>query len=1011
MHLSAMESPIENCQEIDADEVHLLESIGKGSFGVVYKALWRGLMVAVKKVETESEVNEFYNEVQQLARVQHENIIHLYGACTSGICKCLVIEYADGGSLYHLLHNSPNTKYNLAHGISWLFQCAKAVAYLHSIQPRPLLHRDLKPPNLLLTKGAKVLKVCDFGTACELSTFMSDNRGSAAWMAPEVFEGKIYTEKCDVYSWGIILWEVVTRRVPFEDLGLAVRIMWAVHQRVRPPLITGCPKLLENLMKRCWDHNQDRRPRMEEVVEKMCLVSRFLKGADEPISNPPSDDSITDSYRSACVGGSSAGHTSRDVSELSCSTGDLPHPPQPSSGSSSTTSTHNHLSPHPYPSPHPHTHPNPNPHPHGNLYLPHPHHLSHHPLPLHHHPLHYQQHHLHQHHHHNNNAGFHPPHDEDSLWLSSGSEGTYPPGDPNSRGPSPRLTPAISPNVSSTVVVSGGPEGSPWSSVGSLDPADPCLQPLAISIPGPPPPTRSDITLVSPYQCPPGHPSSNSLCPHSLASSSSSPCLCPLTVATTLSPGLHTSLSTPLLPTIASPSSPISPPCPPTIALSPIPGSIGSVSPTGVPLRRHLSPGDTIDRGAAQIRRRSAEVSPQPQPPKNSPGHTPLGHRRSSSYGSVVVKEAGEEGQGGGGDGGGGGRGGSGSNSGKVGGGGGGNRGGQSAPPYPSLVPSFPKVSSSSSSPSSPSSHYPHLFPHLLPGIPQQQQHHHPAHLHHHHNNPQHHHNQHHCYQMPLYQIDPGIRDPGGSLGRVEGALKYPDMPPLLPPTPSPSPSSATTTASITTSTAAATTSTTSNNTTTTTTTTAIPSWLPYPLFGPEPGGGGSHNGEGGGIADFGGGEGGVRGGGGGGRRGGGRGPDEDELGAFWEWLDAEEIRPVKPLPSCPESQKIFNEHKEMARKYLVLQQEIFNLRQRKTTLEEKLSQAEKLERIGNQRYQSKIQELESKRESLRHNHSRLRQQLEQIRARQEEQRQRQQQEEEEDGDGEPTLDLSLTPP
>ncbi|XP_050733764.1 probable serine/threonine-protein kinase DDB_G0278665 isoform X3 [Eriocheir sinensis] len=894
MHLSAMESPIENCQEIDADEVHLLESIGKGSFGVVYKALWRGLMVAVKKVETESEVNEFYNEVQQLARVQHENIIHLYGACTSGICKCLVIEYADGGSLYHLLHNSPNTKYNLAHGISWLFQCAKAVAYLHSIQPRPLLHRDLKPPNLLLTKGAKVLKVCDFGTACELSTFMSDNRGSAAWMAPEVFEGKIYTEKCDVYSWGIILWEVVTRRVPFEDLGLAVRIMWAVHQRVRPPLITGCPKLLENLMKRCWDHNQDRRPRMEEVVEKMCLVSRFLKGADEPISNPPSDDSITggvaghhrpfkkDSYRSACVGGSSAGHTSRDVSELSCSTGDLPHPPQPSSGSSSTTSTHNHLSPHPYPSPHPHTHPNPNPHPHGNLYLPHPHHLSHHPLPLHHHPLHYQQHHLHQHHHHNNNAGFHPPHDEDSLWLSSGSEGTYPPGDPNSRGPSPRLTPAISPNVSSTVVVSGGPEGSPWSSVGSLDPADPCLQPLAISIPGPPPPTRSDITLVSPYQCPPGHPSSNSLCPHSLASSSSSPCLCPLTVATTLSPGLHTSLSTPLLPTIASPSSPISPPCPPTIALSPIPGSIGSVSPTGVPLRRHLSPGDTIDRGAAQIRRRSAEVSPQPQPPKNSPGHTPL---------------------------------------------------------------------------------------------------------------------------------DPGIRDPGGSLGRVEGALKYPDMPPLLPPTPSPSPSSATTTASITTSTAAATTSTTSNNTTTTTTTTAIPSWLPYPLFGPEPGGGGSHNGEGGGIADFGGGEGGVRGGGGGGRRGGGRGPDEDELGAFWEWLDAEEIRPVKPLPSCPESQKIFNEHKEMARKYLVLQQEIFNLRQRKTTLEEKLSQAEKLERIGNQRYQSKIQELESKRESLRHNHSRLRQQLEQIRARQEEQRQRQQQEEEEDGDGEPTLDLSLTPP
>ncbi|KAK7081699.1 Mitogen-activated protein kinase kinase kinase 7, partial [Halocaridina rubra] len=310
-----MDSQSEKFEEIDIREICFLESIGKGSFGVVHKALWRGLTVAVKKVETESEVNAFYNEVQQLARVQHENIIHLYGACTSDDFKCLVIEFADGGSLYHLLHSSHKIKYNLAHGISWLLQCARAVSYLHAIHPRPLLHRDLKPPNLLLTKGAKVLKLCDFGTACELSTNMSDNRGSAAWMAPEVFEGKPYTEKCDVYSWGIILWEVLTRRVPFEDLGLAVRIMWAVHQKQRPPLISGCPKVLENLMKRCWDHKHDRRPRMEEVVETVSLVSRYLRGANDPI-NPPSDDSMTDSYRSPCVGSSEC-HTSRDVSNLS----------------------------------------------------------------------------------------------------------------------------------------------------------------------------------------------------------------------------------------------------------------------------------------------------------------------------------------------------------------------------------------------------------------------------------------------------------------------------------------------------------------------------------------------------------------------------------------------------------------------------------------------------------------------------------------------------------------------
>nr|XP_045612821.1 uncharacterized protein LOC123767301 [Procambarus clarkii] len=156
-------------------------------------------------------------------------------------------------------------------------------------------------------------------------------------------------------------------------------------------------------------------------------------------------------------------------------------------------------------------------------------------------------------------------------------------------------------------------------------------------------------------------------------------------------------------------------------------------------------------------------------------------------------------------------------------------------------------------------------------------------------------------------------------------------------------------------------------------------------------GGGGSHNGDGGGGTE------------------GGGGADEEELGPFWDILD-NEIRPIKPLPSCPESQKIFSEHKEMARKYLVLQQEIFNLRKRKSTLENKLSQAEKVEQLGNQRYQDKIRELESKRESLRHTHSRLRQQLEQIRTRQEEQ---QKQQEQQDDGNDVGLDhhLPLAPP
>uniref|UniRef100_A0A8B9QDE9 Mitogen-activated protein kinase kinase kinase 7 n=1 Tax=Apteryx owenii TaxID=8824 RepID=A0A8B9QDE9_APTOW len=252
----------------------------------VFHAKWRAKDVAIKQIESESERKAFIVELRQLSRVNHPNIVKLYGACLNPVC--LVMEYAEGGSLYNVLHGAePLPHYTAAHAMSWCLQCSQGVAYLHSMKPKALIHRDLKPPNLLLVAGGTVLKICDFGTACDIQTHMTNNKGSAAWMAPEVFEGSNYSEKCDVFSWGIILWEVITRRKPFDEIGgPAFRIMWAVHNGTRPPLIKNLPKPIESLMTRCWSKDPSQRPSMEEIVKIMTHLMRYFPGADEPLQYP-----------------------------------------------------------------------------------------------------------------------------------------------------------------------------------------------------------------------------------------------------------------------------------------------------------------------------------------------------------------------------------------------------------------------------------------------------------------------------------------------------------------------------------------------------------------------------------------------------------------------------------------------------------------------------------------------------------------------------------------------------
>ncbi|XP_065649154.1 mitogen-activated protein kinase kinase kinase 7 isoform X4 [Hydra vulgaris] len=273
--------------EIDYNELTSFEIIGRGAYGTVQKAIWKNKMVAIKTIENQNDPKEFRDEAKRLSMVQHKNIIQLYGTIVNGPKQCLVMELAECGSLYTLLHTPLDTEtihYTFAHVLNWSLQCAEAVEYLHNIKPKPIIHRDLKPLNMLLMKSGTVLKICDFGAACHLHSDMTSNKGTPSWMAPEVFEGSRYGEKCDVYSFGIILWEMLTRKKPFD--GIPCQIMWKVMHGVRPAQIKGVPQCFEVLIKRCWEKEEKDRPAFVDIVKFLKKANLYVTGGRLPIMEP-----------------------------------------------------------------------------------------------------------------------------------------------------------------------------------------------------------------------------------------------------------------------------------------------------------------------------------------------------------------------------------------------------------------------------------------------------------------------------------------------------------------------------------------------------------------------------------------------------------------------------------------------------------------------------------------------------------------------------------------------------
>ncbi|KAJ8547965.1 hypothetical protein K7X08_021201 [Anisodus acutangulus] len=274
--------------EIDPAELDFSNSaiIGKGSFGEILKACWRGTPVAVKRIlpnlsDDRLVILDFRHEVNLLVKLRHPNIVQFLGAVTEKKPLMLITEYLRGGDLHQHLKEkgalSPSTAINFAMDI------ARGMTYLHN-EPNVIIHRDLKPRNVLLVNAnADHLKVGDFGLSKLIRVQnshdvykMTGETGSYRYMAPEVFKHRKYDKKVDVFSFAMILYEMLEGDPPlshYEPYEAAKYVAEGHRPMFRAKGFT--PELKE-LVEQCWAPDMNQRPSFLEILKRLEKIKEVL---------------------------------------------------------------------------------------------------------------------------------------------------------------------------------------------------------------------------------------------------------------------------------------------------------------------------------------------------------------------------------------------------------------------------------------------------------------------------------------------------------------------------------------------------------------------------------------------------------------------------------------------------------------------------------------------------------------------------------------------------------------
>ncbi|XP_031195223.1 fibroblast growth factor receptor 1 isoform X9 [Mastomys coucha] len=358
--VSEYELPEDPRWELPRDRLVLGKPLGEGCFGQVVLAEAIGLdkdkpnrvtKVAVKMLKsdaTEKDLSDLISEMEMMKMIgKHKNIINLLGACTQDGALYVIVEYASKGNLREYLQarRPPGLEYcyNPSHNpeeqlsskdlVSCAYQVARGMEYLAS---KKCIHRDLAARNVLVTED-NVMKIADFGLARDIHHIdyykkTTNGRLPVKWMAPEALFDRIYTHQSDVWSFGVLLWEIFTLGgspypgVPVEEL---FKLLKEGHRMDKP---SNCTNELYMMMRDCWHAVPSQRPTFKQLVEDLDRIVALTSNQEYLDLSMPLDQyspSFPDTRSSTCSSGEDSVFSHEPLPEEPC----LPrHPTQLANG-------------------------------------------------------------------------------------------------------------------------------------------------------------------------------------------------------------------------------------------------------------------------------------------------------------------------------------------------------------------------------------------------------------------------------------------------------------------------------------------------------------------------------------------------------------------------------------------------------------------------------------------------------------------------------------------------------